>query len=145
MTYYDYGMNPYTNAGLFPNQMMPISQQPPNQPQSENHFVWVQGKEGAKAYPVAPEKTVIFLDDQEPYIYRKVTDKLGKTSEFKVFRLVEEPDNISQVQDTTSYVTKDEFDKLSQELSNLRDLVSSNKQKYNGNKQGSRKALDDNG
>ena len=146
MSYYDYGFNPYPNMGLIPNQMMPTSQQIPNQPRSDNYFVWVQGKEGAKAYPVAPEKTVLFLDDQHPYVYRKVTDKLGKTQEFKVFKLVEEPDEENVSVDTASYVTKEEFDKLTQELGELKAMVSSNKQKnYNGNKQGSRKALDENG
>ncbi|SFU33690.1 hypothetical protein [Butyrivibrio sp. INlla21] len=146
MSYYDYGFNPYPNMGLIPNQMMPTSQQIPNQPRGDNYFVWVQGKEGAKVYPMAPEKTGLFLDDQKPYVYRKVTDKLGKTQEFKVFKLVEEPDEENISVDTTSYVTKEEFDKLTQELGELKAMVSSNKQKnYNGNKQGSRKALDENG
>lgn len=147
MSYYDYGFNPYPNMGLIPNQLMPTSQQIPNQPRGDNYFVWVQGKEGAKVYPMAPEKTGLFLDDQKPYVYRKVTDKFGKTVEFKVFRLVEEPDEAAaDVIDISSYVTKDEFNKLSRELGELRSLVSSNKQKnQNSNKQGSRKALDENG
>ena len=143
MSYYDYGcVTPYPTMGMFPNQMMPTSQQPPNQPQSDNHFVWVQGKEGAKAYPVAPEKTVIFLDDQNPYIYRKVTDKLGKTAEFKVFKLVEEPDEAPAAPDVSSFVTKEEFDRLSGELGELREMLI--KQKQTG-KQGNRKALGENG
>ena len=145
MSYYNFGLNqPYPTGGLYPEQLMPITQQVPNQPQSDNHFVWVQGKEGAKAYPVAPEKTVLFLDDQNPYVYRKVTDKLGRTTEFKVFKLVEEPDEVTPKVDMP-FVTKDEFEKLHRELNELRESLA-NKQKINGNKQGNnRKALNENG
>lgn len=143
MSYYNFGLNQPYPTGLYPDQMMPITQQVPNQPQSENHFVWVQGKEGAKAYPVAPEKTVLFLDDQNPYVYRKVTDKLGRTAEFKVFKLVEEPDETTPKVDMP-FVTKDEFEKLHKELEDLKESFA-NRQKFNGNKQGNRKALNENG
>ena len=77
--------NPY---GVMQPIQMP---QPQNHPvTSENKFIWVQGKEGAKSYPTAPGVTLLFLDDQAPYIYKKVTDREGKTSEFKTYKLVEE-------------------------------------------------------
>lgn len=135
MDYYNYGangVNPFY-GGQFPQMTNPYYQpqmvqqlqnqiQPstPPQPQRDNMFVWVQGREGAKAYPVAPERTMIFLDDQEPYVYKKRTDKEGKTSEFKIFKLVEEneqPENtISKA--PIQYVDTETFSNFSRDVSN---------------------------
>ena len=78
--------------------------QPQNPVVNDNKFIWVQGKEGAKAYPTAPGVTLLFLDDQEPYVYKKVTDKEGKTAEFKTYKLVEEVDG--EVDEGAMAVTK---------------------------------------
>ena len=82
--------------------------------------MWIQGKEAAKAYPVAPNKTIFFLDDKEAYAYLKKTDNEGKTTEFKVFQLIEEkePEEVKATPQPSNVVTKDEFDKFSGDIQN---------------------------
>lgn len=121
MDYYNYGingMNPvyggqypqYTNPYFQPQQMQ-------QQCQCENRFMWIQGKEAAKSYPMAPDKTIFFLDDKESYAYLKKTDKDGKTIQFKTFQLVEEQEpEPMQYQQPSNVVTKDEFDRFTNDI-----------------------------
>lgn len=121
MDYYNYGvggMNPvyggqypqYTNPYFQPQQMQ-------QQCQCENRFMWIQGKEAAKSYPMAPDKTIFFLDDKESYAYLKKTDKDGKTIQFKTFQLVEEQEPEPVIsQPTGNVVTKDEFDRFTNDI-----------------------------
>lgn len=64
-------------------QPMPM-QQPQNQPtqmnQPSNDIIWVQGAEGAKAYLVAPNSTVVLWDSENPTIYLKSADSSGMPS-----------------------------------------------------------------
>ena len=91
--------DPVTGQVVMP-QMYPQVQQPMYQPnqmqpqnqQMENSLVWVQGKEGATAYPQAPGRTVVFRDDQNPYIYIKTTDNTGKTSDFQTYMRIDDVD-----------------------------------------------------
>lgn len=57
--------------------------------QSNNSFVWVQGEEAAKAYPVAPNNRILFMDSERPALYAKSTDHTGKPTEWHVYDLVE--------------------------------------------------------
>lgn len=116
----------------WPNpSLYPMPQSLPRYPQrnDDNHFVWIQGREGAMAYPISPNSTLIFLDDQQPYVYKKKTDNEGKTIEFKVFKLVEEfPNNqVSENTKSPQYVTKEEFDSLSEEIKKLTEIVNTRK------------------
>lgn len=139
MDYYNYGnqLNPQ-----FPQMQL---QQPQAQQCPCNMLIYSQGKEAAKAYPMAPERTGFFLDDQGPYLYRKTTDKYGRTVEFKSFRLEEEPEE-EIVSPASNIVTKDEFDKFTNDINgsiqnlmkSMLDLQNSiNKPKhYNNSNQG---------
>jgi hypothetical protein len=122
MTYYDYnGQSAYNPwFGIYPpSQIQPQYQYPMQQQQCqcENRFMWIQGKEAAKSYPMAPDKTIFFLDDKESYAYLKKTDKDGKTIQFKTFQLVEEqePEPV-QYQQPSNVVTKDEFDRFTNDI-----------------------------
>lgn len=133
MDYYNYGQ-PYTNPYLNATQLNSLQSQP--QGMQDNRFVYIQGKEAAKAYPVAPSTTVLFLDDQNPYAYRKATDKDGRTIEFKVFRLEEE----IEPEPTSNFATKDDFNALSSSIEELKTLLLNQKyqkpyqgKKVNGN------------
>lgn len=130
MSYYDYGMNMYQSPWLnMPQQNMAQNQmyQPQNSCQCDNRFMWIQGKEAAKSYPMSPDKTIFFLDDKEPYAYLKKTDRDGKTIEFKTFQLVEEqepepvPQNVSG-----DVVTKEEFTRFASDINaSLQNLMKS--------------------
>lgn len=131
---------PYPNQiypGLTPQVMgTPVQQNLIKR--EDNHFVWIQGREAAMAYPISPNTTLIFLDDQQPYVYKKKTDQEGKTQEFKVFKLVEEIPNQELVQaqpesmDTSIFATKDDFNSLSKAIEELKEMVN-RKPSYNKN------------
>ena len=137
MDYYNYGiggLNP-VYGGQYPQYTNPYyqPQQLQNNCQCDNRFMWIQGKEAAKSYPMAPDKTIFFLDDKESYAYLKKTDKDGKTIQFKTFQLVEEQDPEII---TTNVVSKDEFDNFSRNvdssLNELKEMIlAMNKPTYN--------------
>lgn len=141
MDYYNYGiggLNP-VYGGQYPQYTNPYfqPQQLQNNCQCDNRFMWIQGKEAAKAYPVAPDKTIFFLDDKESYAYLKKTDKDGKTTQFKTFQLVEEQEPEPVIsQPTGNVVSKDEFDNFSRNvdtsLNELKEMIlAMNKPSYN--------------
>ena len=141
MDYYNYGvpnMSPYLAQGQIQNLQNQVSNLQSQTPQmQDNRFVYIQGKEAAKAYPVSPNTTVLFLDDQNPYAYRKTTDRDGRTIEFKVFRLEEE----IEPEATSNYATKDDLNSLAGSIEELKSLLLSQKysqkpyqgKKVNGN------------
>ena len=144
MDYYNYGLPQFPNTMIAPQyaqqQVNPYAyQQMQNNCQCDNRFMWIQGKEAAKAYPVAPNKTIFFLDDKESYAYLKKTDMEGKTTEFKVFQLIEEktPEEVPVMpQQPSNVVTKDEFDKFSGDIQNtlsalMERIDSMNQKPYN--------------
>ena len=121
MDYYNYGiggLNP-VYGGQYPQYSNQYYQPQPqmNNCQCDNRFMWIQGKEAAKAYPVAPDKTIFFLDDKESYAYLKKTDKDGKTSEFKVFQLIEEKEP-EPVTPENNYISKQDFNAYTENINN---------------------------
>lgn len=77
------------NAGPFPVSPGPIPVTPNNYQQMptfqniaqpQNDFKWVQGIEGAKAYPVAPNAVVELWDSESQTIYIKSADRTGMPS-----------------------------------------------------------------
>lgn len=126
MVYYDMYGNPMVMPT--PNNIVAGAQQPQmnfqaqQNCQCDNRFMWIQGKEAAKAYPVAPDKTIFFLDDKESYAYLKKTDREGKTVEFKTFQLVEEkePEPMpNYIPADSQFVSKDDFNKSINELKEM--------------------------
>lgn len=119
---------PLTNVGQ--QQFVPQQQlfQQSNSQQQENSFIWVQGKEAAKAYLVAPGKDILLMDSENPYIYMKSTDINGKPQKMKTYRLVEEFDEEeveikSEDVPTEEYVSKVEFDTLLKEIEELKSYI----------------------
>lgn len=123
MDYYNYGtpnMSPYLATNQFQNlQSQPNNMQALTPQMQDNRFVYIQGREAAKAYPVSPNTTVLFLDDQNPYAYRKTTDRDGRTIEFKVFRLEEE----IEPEPTSMFATKDDLNSLQGSIEELKSLL----------------------
>ena len=113
MAYNSYPMN-MGYAGFVP-YMQPQIQMPQQTQQQEqqnsNAFIWVQGKEAAKAYLVGAGKDVLLMDSEEPYLYMKSTDANGKPQKMKVYKLVEETEEQEVVEETPviNYATKDDI------------------------------------
>ena len=127
MDYYNYGlpnMSPYITPNQVQGQQNQFNTMQSQTPQmQDNRFVYIQGKEAANAYTVSPSTTVLFLDDQNPYAYRKTTDAMGKTIEFKVFRLEEE----MEPEPTSNFATKDDLNTLAGSIEELKSLLLSQK------------------
>lgn len=69
---------------------MPPQQQAPTQ---VNTFYYVNGREGAKAFSVAPNAKVLLMDSDNPIFYLKEANDLGQAS-IRAFRFEEMKDNM---------------------------------------------------
>ena len=72
----NYWTNPYSTAD------------PRTQYQARPLIDWVVGKASADAYPMAPNGKVMLLDTQEPIMYVKTSDMMGRQT-MTIFDLVE--------------------------------------------------------
>lgn len=79
----------------------------------------VNGIEGAKQFPVAPNSRIALFDANEDIVYIKTTDAGGYPS-VRTFRMTE----ISDTPKETQYVTLEEFNKFKEELLNAKQSVS---------------------
>ena len=110
----------YYNTG-FPVSYQPVYQapyQPPaqNQPAQQSGLNWVQGEAAAKAYLVAPGRTVQLWDSEEKVIYLKSADASGMPS-MKVLDYTirgEEPEKPAE-----EYATKAEVAALAEKIKEL--------------------------
>lgn len=103
------------NNNYFPATYQPV-QYPQAQPQAVNNnsssgIVWVQGVEGAKAYPVAAGNSVLLMDSEESVFYIKTTDQSGMPQPLRVYDYLERKAQPEQNVDLSGYVTKDELEK----------------------------------
>lgn len=99
---------------------------PQSYPQQNNGVVWVQGIEGAKAYPVAAGQAVLLMDSDSDCLYLKSADQSGMPS-LRVFDYTErintpqKPKNedlsgFLTKEDMLHYATKDDLKKAILEL-----------------------------
>ena len=122
-----YNNSPYYSGFATPymyplnNQMpSPAPQQfPPQESQSNGGLVWVQGEAGAKAYPVAPNKTVMLMNSEGSEFYIKSADASGMPLPLRVFDYKERLNaTTSDFKAPTSdfseldgkYITREEFE-----------------------------------
>lgn len=93
----------------YPNNYQPSynAYQMPQQNQ-QTGIVWVQGLEGAKAYPVGAGNNVLLMDSESSVFYIKSTDPSGMPQPLRVFDYKE---RTQATVNTSDYVTKDELEK----------------------------------
>lgn len=85
----------------------------PFQQQSQSNIYWVQGIEGAKAYPVGANNSVMLMDSDNSVFYIKTADQAGVPS-LRIFDFNERVGEKSV--DLTAYVTREEFNELLSKL-----------------------------
>lgn len=85
------------------------------QQQQQNGIVWVQGMEGAKAYPVTSGASVLLMDSENSVFYIKSTDQSGMPSPLRIFDYSERKEEQPKV-DTSQFVTREEFEEKISEL-----------------------------
>lgn len=97
--YYPYMGNPQAIQGQinqirgqmqqqYPQYNQPSFNQPYNPPQPTNAYEYVNGIEGAKAYPMQSNQNVLLMDSDNPIFYMKSSDMNGKAT-LKHFRFEE--------------------------------------------------------
>ena len=100
-----------------------------NQPVNTNNMTWVQGEAGAKSYLVAPSGSVVLWDSEAPVIYIKTADAAGMPSMKIIDYTVrgaetgKTPLETSELNNSTRYVLKSDFDALREELEGLKEQV----------------------
>lgn len=93
-----------------------------NQPQV-NQYAFVNGIEGAKAYQMQPNQTVLLMDSEREVCYMKQSNVMGQST-LRYFKLVEvsEQDLRAPMQTQSDYVLKSDFDALNKKVE---DFISS--------------------
>ena len=126
-----YNPNYFFPNGYQPMQMQPIPQQMnpqqamiQNLPQSggSGGILWVQGEEGAKAFPVNAGNTVLMMDVESPTVYMKTVESNGRPQPLKVYDLVERTAQNQPVSPSDSKernVSREEFEELRSEVRKL--------------------------
>lgn len=95
---------------------------PQTQNNPQNAITWVQGENAAKSYPIGAGQSILLMDSENPIMYIKSTDQSGMPLPLRVFdykeRIVTSVDN-SQSEEKIEYVTKEEFNKLRDDIKEL--------------------------
>ncbi len=127
--------NPYTNRYEVPQN--PLRQPYPTpQPQQQlRQYAFVNGVEGAKSYQLVPNSSIMLMDAEANICYKKECDNTGRAS-IRYFKLEEideaEARNITQPVKVTTpeYVSKAEFDALSEKIDDLLKKLDKPKSNY---------------
>lgn len=106
------------------NQLFPQNYQPTNYNQMPNYgnlpnynqqsnnksVIWVQGLEGAKAYPVSAGQAVLLMDSDSNCLYLKSADQTGMPS-LRVFDYTERTETPQKAKndDLSQFITKEEL------------------------------------
>lgn len=90
----------------------------------------VTGLEGAKAYQMPANSTVALFDNNDDLMYIKTTDGAGFPT-IRTFAFNEVVANNNTVPENADYVTRDEFNKLKEELLNGKQSISRSKSNLN--------------
>ena len=90
------------------------------QPVKLNQYAYVNGIEGAKAFIVQPNQTILLMDSNSPMCYMKQSNGLGQST-IRYFKLVEVSENDLIEPTNEKYVLKSDFDKLMAKIDSLTD------------------------
>lgn len=110
----------------------PVYPQP--QQTSQSNVIWVQGEQAAKAYPVQAGNSMILLDSENDCFYIKSSDNAGMPNRLRKFEYKEVVEGQVATEapiEQPQYITKEEFDRVINELKQQR-------QHYNNNRKGDR-------
>ena len=71
-------------------------------------LVWVTNEDDAIKFPLNINQSIFMMNQNEPYLYMKSVDQLGKTTFIKK-RLIDESE---KEDDTKSFIKRDEIDQI---------------------------------
>ena len=123
--------NPYYQQPYYPNNQMPNPVQNivqgATQNQNSGMIISISDESTARSYPVAPGNSVIFKDENAPYIYTKTMgfSQFDKPV-FEKYRLVKEDGEVAQEPER---VDTSMIDNLKEEIVTLKDEIETIKKK----------------
>lgn len=130
-----YQNNPY-------NTMVPQNQVPQMQQQNNvqnTNIVWVQGIEGAKAYPVQSGCAISLWDTEQNLIYVKMVDAAGIPQPIRIFSY-EEKEAVAENKENTNYVTEERLNEiLDEKFASFAQSIKPKYNKKNSNQNGGKK------
>lgn len=101
----------------------PYNPQMSVQPNATASLSIVHGKEVALSYPSQLGVPSYFLDDSQPYLYKKRLDANGNVVEFRKFRLEEEKDEPQVPIDPSKFATKDDINGIYNAIAELKNSM----------------------
>lgn len=107
------------------------------QPSATAPLSIVHGKDIALSYPSQIGTSSYFLDDNEPFLYKKRLDNNGNVVEFRKFHLEEVIEEEQKPVDTGNFATKDDIAGIYAAIEALKDSITpKDAPKYNGKYKG---------
>lgn len=111
-----YGFN--NQYGYVPNQQTQVTP-----PTYNNRYEFVNGYEGAVAFPLQPTQSILLVDNLGPIVYKKTVDGFGQPT-LKAYRLVEFEPNAqnqngqptTQNQELPEYALKKDLEAINEKL-----------------------------
>ena len=105
-------MIPNYSPNYYPQYQYPQYQQPiaPQQPQNQI-LAWVKDEKEALDFPLSAGQSIFLMSQNEPYLYAKSIDQLGKPTFIKK-RLVDESDNPGNNINLSDYIKREEIEDL---------------------------------
>lgn len=92
-------------------------------PNPNTNIIWTMGLESAKAYPVAPGRTVLLMDSESPTFFIKAVDNNGFAA-MKSFSFVENQPSAVEEPSAAKFVTNDQLQEaLSQLMAKIEALI----------------------
>lgn len=103
-------MNAYQYQPMYQQAYQPSYVPQPTMPtaQQQTGIVWITDENIARNYAVAPGNSVLFMNENEPYLYMKSADATGKPS-FRKSRLVDEETTDNKNED---YIKREEIEEI---------------------------------
>lgn len=98
---------PYTPQ-FYPNQSQSQSQTAIQNPTS--NIIFVQGDSGADNFYLGPNSSVILMDKDNPVVYIRSTDAIGRPNATEKYYLVNEQDYAKLQGPAPEYISKEEFE-----------------------------------
>ena len=92
-----------------------------NLPSQLKQYAFVNGIEGAKAFPLMPNQTMLLMDADNPILYKKTSDIMGKST-LDYFIMTQATEN--QIRDMLTpkqpqYALKSDVDAISEKIDKL--------------------------
>lgn len=135
--------NVYNNPYQLQNPLQTIPQQQIQPFSNQNtNILWVQGIEGAKAYPVPAGGAVSLWDTEHNSVYVKIVDASGVPQPIRIFDYTERVEPQESLDNGCNYITEEKLNQILDEkfasfASNL-SANDSNETKKNATQRGGR-------